>query len=76
MQQLKIGGKLDSNATKNAVAMYQKYCALCHAENREGYAADNAPSLCSHSLLATSKNNNFMRYTIQFGRKNTAWQAI
>lgn len=72
MQQLKIGGKLDSNATKNAVAMYQKYCALCHAENREGYAADNAPSLCSHSLLATSKNNNFMRYTIQFGRKNKA----
>lgn len=71
-QQLKIGGKLDSVATKNAARMYQKYCALCHADNREGYAADNAPSLRSNSLLATSKSTNFMRYTIQFGRANTA----
>lgn len=71
-QQLTIGGKLDSVATKNAAGMYQKYCALCHGENREGYAADNAPSLRSNSLLATSKSSNFMRYTIQFGRANTA----
>lgn len=71
-QKVKIGGKLDSVASKNAANLYQKYCVLCHAENREGYAADNAPSLRSHSLLATSKNNNFMRYTIQFGRANTA----
>lgn len=71
-QKLRIGGKLDSVASKNAANLYQKYCALCHAENREGYAADNAPSLRSHSLLGTSKNSNFMRYTIQFGRANTA----
>lgn len=71
-QQLKIGGKLDSVASNNAERLYLKYCALCHGENREGYAADNAPSLKSHSLLASSKDNNFMRYTIQFGRANTA----
>ncbi len=71
-QQLKIGGKLDSVATKNAARMYQKYCALCHSENREGYAADNAPSLRSHSLLATSKSTNFLRYTVQYGRSGTA----
>ena len=71
-QKLRIGDKLDSVASKNAANLYQKYCALCHAENREGYAADNAPSLRSHSLLGTSKNSNFMRYTIQFGRANTA----
>jgi len=71
-QQLKIGDKLDSVASQNAAKMYQKYCALCHAENREGYAADNAPSLRSNSLLGTSKSSNFMRYTIQFGRANTA----
>ena len=71
-QQLAIGKKLDSVASKNAAGMYQKYCALCHGENREGYAADNAPSLRSNSLLGTSKSNNFMRYTIQFGRANTA----
>lgn len=71
-KQSSVGGKLDSVAANNAAKNYQKYCALCHAENREGYAADNAPSLKSHSLLASSKSNNFMRYTIQFGRANTA----
>lgn len=71
-QELKIGGKLDSVASNKAAGMYQKYCALCHGENREGYVADDAPSLRSHSLLGTSKSNNFMRYTIQYGRSNTA----
>ncbi len=71
-RQLKIGSKLDSIAAKNASGMYQKYCALCHGENREGYAADNAPSLRSHSLLATSKSTNFLRYTVQYGRSGTA----
>lgn len=71
-EQLKIGGKLDSAAIKNAQSMYTKYCALCHGENREGYAADNAPSLRSKSLLATSKTTNFLRYTIQYGRSGTA----
>ena len=52
--------------------MYQKYCALCHGNDREGYAADNAPSLKSHSLMATSKTNNFQRYTVQYGRAGTA----
>lgn len=63
---------LDSAAMVNAKELYTKYCTLCHGDNREGYAADNAPSLRSKSLLATSRNNNFMRYTIQFGRANTA----
>jgi mono/diheme cytochrome c family protein/rhodanese-related sulfurtransferase len=64
--------KLDPLAVQYAAGLYTKYCALCHGENREGYAADYAPSLKSHSLLATSKNTNFMRYTIQFGRANSA----
>ncbi|OEK00736.1 hypothetical protein BFP97_04075 [Roseivirga sp. 4D4] len=63
---------LDSVAIVHAQELYTKYCTLCHGDNREGYAADNAPSLRSKSLLATSKNNNFMRYTIQFGRGNSA----
>ncbi len=71
-QQFKIGSKLDSVASKNAAGMYQKYCALCHGENRKGYAADNAPSLNSHSLMATSKSTNFLRYTVQYGRTGTA----
>ncbi len=71
-EQYKIGAKLDSTASNNAAGMYQKYCALCHGDNREGYAADNAPSLRSHSLMATSYTNNFQRYTVQYGRAGTA----
>lgn len=71
-EQYKIGAKLDSAASSNAAGMYQKYCALCHGENREGYAADNAPSLRSHSLMATSLTTNFQRYTVQYGREGTA----
>lgn len=70
--QLNFAGKLDSTAIAHAESMYIKYCALCHGENREGYAADFAPSLRSHSLLSTSKGSNFMRYTVQFGREGTA----
>lgn len=71
-EQYKIGAKLDSTASGNAAGMYQKYCALCHGKNREGYAADNAPSLRSHSLIATSFTSNFQRYTVQYGREGTA----
>ena len=73
-EQLKLsfGSKLDSTAQRHAEGMYLKYCALCHGENREGYAADNAPSLRSHSLMATAQSSNFLRYTIQYGRTNTA----
>lgn len=69
---LSFNQKLAPEAIKHASNIYTKYCSLCHGDNREGYAADNAPSLKSKSLLATSMNNNFMRYTIQFGRANTA----
>ncbi len=69
---LNFGSKLDSTASEHAQALYLKYCALCHGENREGYAADFAPSLRSHSLLGTSRGTNFLRYTVQFGRSGTA----
>lgn len=73
-QKLKFSfrGALDSTAAVHIESQYIKYCALCHGENREGYAADNAPSLRSHSLMATTKSSNFLRYTIQFGREETA----
>ena len=69
---LNFGSKLDSTAMLHAEGMYLKYCALCHGENREGYAADFAPSLRSHSLMASAQSSNFLRYTIQYGRANTA----
>ncbi|MDX2067977.1 MAG: c-type cytochrome, partial [Haliscomenobacter sp.] len=73
------GKKLNPVAKKHASALYQKYCALCHGKNREGYAADNAPSLRSHSLMSVTKipaaNYNFLRYTIAYGRQGTAMAA-
>lgn len=69
---LRPNDKLDSTAILHASELYTKYCALCHGDDRQGYAADNAPSLRSHSLLATSQGTNFMRYTIQYGRAGTA----
>lgn len=72
VRQLSFRDGLDSLGLDYAGDLYTKYCALCHGDNRQGYVADNAPSLRSTSLLATSKNSNFMRYTIQYGRANTA----
>lgn len=71
-EMLSLRGNLNPKALDHAANIYSKYCSLCHGDNREGYAADNAPSLRSKSLLGSSRNNNFMRYTIQFGRSNTA----
>ena len=70
--QLRPDDELDSTAIVHAAELYTKYCALCHGDDREGYAADNAPSLRSHSLLATAKGTNFLRYTIHYGRAGTA----
>lgn len=50
---------------------YQKYCTLCHGANREGGAADYAPSLRSKSLMSTMPLN-FLASSIGFGRPNTA----
>lgn len=77
--EIKEGKKLNKVAKKHASALYQKYCALCHGKNQEGYAADNAPSLRSHSLMSVTKipaaNYNFLRYTIAYGRQGTAMAA-
>jgi hypothetical protein len=51
----KEGKKLDNASLRYASGMYAKYCALCHGKDREGYAADFAPSLRSHSLMAATQ---------------------
>ena len=53
---------------------YQKYCALCHGDDREGDAADYAPSLKSKSLMSSIPLN-FLASSIGFGRPNTAMAA-
>jgi cbb3-type cytochrome c oxidase subunit III len=68
--------KMNSSSVIYASNLYTKYCALCHGKDREGYAADNAPSLRTHALLATTikpqASYNFMVHTISYGRTGTA----
>ncbi len=37
-------------------AVYAEYCALCHGERGEGYAADNANQLANQGFLATASD--------------------
>lgn len=77
--QLKTGDKLNPVSVKYVSGLYKKYCALCHGKDREGYAADHAPSLRSHSLMAVTQtpasNHNFLLYTMAYGRQGTAMAA-
>ena len=50
---------------------YARYCALCHAADGSGYAADNAPSLVSRTFLE-SATNDFIAKSIREGRPGTA----
>ncbi|MCA0933439.1 c-type cytochrome [Lutimonas saemankumensis] len=59
---------------EKAYQNYQQYCALCHGKEREGNAADFAPSLRSNSLMSTMPLN-FLASSIGFGRPNTAMAA-
>lgn len=54
-----------------ASANYQKYCSLCHGENREGYKNDHAPSLRSKSLFESGVPHSILR-PISYGRQGTA----
>lgn len=59
---------------QSAQSNYARYCALCHADNRAGNAADYAPSLRSKSLMSTITLN-FLASSIAFGRPNTPMAA-
>jgi cytochrome c oxidase cbb3-type subunit 3/ubiquinol-cytochrome c reductase cytochrome c subunit len=56
---------------KNAYAVY---CATCHGVERNGYVADNAPSLRTTSFLA-SASDGFLQAAIARGRPGTAMAA-
>ncbi len=55
--------------------MYQQYCALCHGENREGYAADYAPSLRSPELIGAAPGS-YLWSAVSYGRPGTAMAAF
>jgi len=52
-------------------ALYDKYCALCHGDQGQGYAADNANALANADFLATAADS-FLRLAIVRGRPGTA----
>ncbi len=58
-------------AAPDGRALYVKYCQLCHGAAREGYAADNAPSLSSPTFRATASTS-FLQVAIERGRAGTA----
>jgi mono/diheme cytochrome c family protein/rhodanese-related sulfurtransferase len=66
---------LEPEARQSAAADYLRYCALCHGDDRQGYAADNAPSLRSHSLIA-SGGPAFLGASTYHGRPGTAMAAF
>ncbi|MFK7987952.1 MAG: c-type cytochrome [Sandaracinaceae bacterium] len=55
-------------------ALYERYCALCHGQDGEGYAADNAPSLRSPEWLR-SASDEFLVSAISNGRPGTPMSA-
>ena len=57
-----------------AAQNYQRYCALCHGVNREGYANDHAPSLRSPELIAPG-HYMFLFRTTAYGRPGTPMGA-
>ena len=61
---------LTAEETAAAAADYQKYCSLCHGEDRAGNANDNAPSLKSKTLMHTGFPE-FLLFTVAYGRRGT-----
>lgn len=64
-----------SSVEPDPAALYARYCALCHAEDRAGYAADHAPSLRSPELLSASQGR-ALSAAIAYGRPGTPMAAF
>ena len=62
---------LTAEQSATAAANYQKYCVLCHGENREGHVNDHAPSLRSQSLFESGVPHAILR-PLSYGREGTA----
>jgi cytochrome c oxidase cbb3-type subunit III len=54
--------------------LYATYCAHCHGQDAEGYAADEAPALANDDLLAIATDD-YLRDAILEGRPGTTMSA-
>lgn len=59
---------------EHGAEIYGRYCALCHGDRGQGYAADNANSLRSPEFLSTVSDE-FLRAAILKGRSGTPMSA-
>jgi len=60
---------------EEGAALYARYCALCHGDDRQGHAADHAPSLRSPELMGAASPV-FVWNAISYGRPGTAMAAF
>lgn len=63
-----------SREAREGAELYARFCALCHGESGEGYAADNATRLAGQQLLRTATDE-LLRTAIARGRLDTAMAA-
>ncbi|MDN4501516.1 c-type cytochrome [Alteromonadaceae bacterium BrNp21-10] len=63
--------ELTPDQAANAAANYQKYCTLCHGDDRQGHVNDHAPSLRSKSLFESGVPHSILR-PLSYGRQGTA----
>lgn len=61
--------------TADGATLYARYCALCHGTNREGHAADHAPSLRAPELFE-SASPAYLWHAIAYGRPGTPMAAF
>ncbi len=59
---------------RDGPSLYAHYCALCHGDDRQGYAADHANSLVHPGFLSIY-GDDFLRAAIADGRPGTAMGA-
>lgn len=66
--------ELTPEAAAAAANNYQRYCALCHGDQRQGHVNDHAPSLKSPSLISSAFPY-LLGETIAYGRLGTPMGA-
>ncbi len=62
-------------AGEDGAALYAQYCALCHGADRQGHAADHAPSLRAPELWESAPAP-YLWQAIAFGRPGTPMAAF
>lgn len=71
---LKRHPRVVSAQVRQGRAHYLRYCALCHGDRAQGYAADHANALGNRDFLAVASDD-FLRDAITHGRPGTPMSA-